>query len=350
MKELDSIKDVWKAFEQQSDGPTIFQSWTWNRIWCEQVLAPNKKMRLAVKLVEDSMGGPMAILPFFEQDIVGPLVQVTQFLGHRMSTYNDILLADPNNMDLSKEIVDLLCSDRKKNSFIHLRQLSDESSFTKELLDRGLAAPQCQRAWIEAAQDGQDPLSLVSKSRRKHIRQAERRLQEKGTVVYRVCRENEFTPAFDELIHMHYQRFLQKGKDTNLTSPNITFLKEVTATLSKRGQAEVLQLRLNDVTIAAVLQIIDRNRYYSIQSGFDPDFAEYSPIWLLDLKSMHRGFKTLGCKGYDLGAIYNKYKYSWNPSLGMNYVASFNADTWLVQIAQSIYRYKFKRDAHRLGV
>lgn len=348
--ELDSIEDVWKAFEKISGSPTVFQSWTWNRTWCEQVLAEDPKKRLAVKLVENSVGRPVAILPFFEQKIMGSILQVTQFLGHRMSTYNDILLADPSDVELCKAVVEALCSDKNSNGFIHLRQMSDESIFTTELIDRGLAEPQCQRAWVDANPKLPDPLSRVSKSRRKHIRHAERSLREKGTVEYRVCRGNEFTAAFDELIGLHFRRFSQKGKETNLTSQNVGFLRKALATLSHQGQAEVLQLRCNDVTIAGVLQIIDGNRYYSLQSGFDPAFADYSPIWLLDVESMHRGFTELGCKSYELGAVYNEYKYSWNPSLATSYVATFNAKNVLPRIAQSVYRTKFRREGQALGV
>ncbi|WP_342348050.1 GNAT family N-acetyltransferase [uncultured Nitrospira sp.] len=348
--ELDSIKDVWKVFERVSGGPTVFQSWTWNRIWCDQVLADDPQKRLAVKLVEDSGGRPVAILPFFEQKIMGSILQITQFLGHRMSTYNDVLLADPNDMELCKDVVEALCSEKQANGFIHLRQMSDESIFAKELIVRGLAEPQCQRAWVDADPKVLDPLSRVSKSRRKHIRHAERSLREKGKVEYRACRENEFMSAFDELIDLHCRRFLQKGKETNLTSQNVGFLRKALTTLSHQGQAEVLQLRFNDATIAGVLQIIDRNRYYSLQSGFDPAFADYSPIWLLDVESMHRGFTALGCTRYELGAVYNEYKKSWNPSLAMSYVATFNADNWLPRIAQSVYRKKFRRDGQRLGV
>ncbi|GJL58130.1 MAG: hypothetical protein NPIRA03_09870 [Nitrospirales bacterium] len=348
--ELDSIKDVWETFEAHPNGPTVFQAWTWNRIWCDRVLAENRNMRLAVKLVEDSAGRPVAILPFFEQAIMGSMLQVTQFLGHRMSTYNDILLADPNDMELCKEVVASLCSDTQTNGCIHLRQMSDESVFAKGLIDRGLAEPQCQRAWVDADPEVPDPLSRVSKSRRKHIRRAERSLRKKGTVEFRVCRGNEFTSAFDELINLHYRRFSHKRKETNLTSQNVGFLRNAAATLSSKGQAEVLLLRCDDVTIAGVFQVIDRNRYYSLQSGFDPEYADYSPIWLLDVESMRRGFTELGCTRYELGAVYNEYKYGWNPSLGMSYVASFNGDNWLSQIAQSAYRYKFRRDAKRLGV
>ncbi|MFZ1746800.1 MAG: GNAT family N-acetyltransferase [Nitrospirales bacterium] len=350
ISELDSIKDVWRTFEIQPNGPTVFQSWSWNRIWCEQVLACDPQKRLAVKLVEDSAGRPVAILPFFEQAIMGEMLRVTQFLGHRMSTYNDILLADPSDMEVCTAVVESLCSDRQTNGFIHLRQMSDESVFTMELIDRGLAEPQCQRAWVEADPEKPDPLLRVSKSRRKHLRQAERRLREKGTVEYRVCRGSEFPSAFDGLIDLHCRRFLQKGKETNLTSQNVDFLREATATLSKKGQAEVFQLRCNGVTIAGVLQIIDRNRYYSLQSGFDPEFADYSPIWLLDVESMHRGFTKLGCTRYELGAVYNEYKYSWKPSLATSYMAIFNADNWLPRMAQSAYQYIFRRDSQLLEV
>lgn len=343
--ELDSIKDAWITFETHPNGPTVFQNWDWNRIWCSRVLAFNPRMRLAVKLVEDSAGRPKAILPFFEQAIAGPALHVTQFLCHRMSPTYDVLLADPLNMDLAAEVTEILCSNQRGCSFIHLRQLVDDSAFTRQLIDRGIAEPQCQRAWISAEQDFSDPLKRVSKNRRKKIRRAERKLREQGTVEFRVCRGRDFTPAFDELIALHHKRFEQKQKQTILTGSNVDFLREATENLCTEGKAEVIQLRHNDVTIAAQIQIIDRDQLYALQAGFDPHFAEYIPMWLLDVESIRRGFTELGCTRYELGAIYDENKFSWNPTLGTNYFANFGGGNSLSRIAERIHRYQFRKGA-----
>jgi len=72
--ELDAIEEIWTDLERVEDGPSIFQSWIWNRTWCEHVLRSHKQARLDVRLVEDGAGRTLAILPFFEETLAGPLL------------------------------------------------------------------------------------------------------------------------------------------------------------------------------------------------------------------------------------------------------------------------------------
>ena len=84
LQAMDSIKDVWLAFQNLKNGPSVFQSWIWNRLWCECVLATLKRINLNVQVVEDETGRILAILPFFDALQAKPFFYLTQFLGHRL--------------------------------------------------------------------------------------------------------------------------------------------------------------------------------------------------------------------------------------------------------------------------
>lgn len=341
--ELDAISRLWIGFQEAPGGPGIFQSWMWNRLWCEEVLTHDSSMRLSVRLIEGADGTPKAILPFYEQAHAGSMLHMTQFLGHRMSTFNDVLLADPDDRDLAEAIVELLHREAGRRGFIHFRQLVDESAFGRVLADKGIAEPQCPRVWVNNDPAFADPLARLSHSRRKQVRRGEKRLREKGPVEYRACRGENFAEAFDELIALHNLRFLEKRQKTILTGPGLKFLKAATGMLSDLGKSEIFQLRCGDKTVAALLQIIDRDRYYSLQAGFDPAYADCSPVWLLDAEAMRRGFGTLGCSRYELGAAYDSYKYSWKPSTGLNYFANFGARNPITKLLAKSYHHAFRR-------
>lgn len=116
--ELESIKGIWGKFELYPNGSTLFQSWLRNRVWCDEGLAFNLQMRLGVKLVEDTVGRHVSILPFFEQGIMRGLLWVTRFLGDRKSPYNDILLADPNDIEVCEPLLHLQVESKPEGNII----------------------------------------------------------------------------------------------------------------------------------------------------------------------------------------------------------------------------------------
>lgn len=342
---MDSIRDVWTVLQKASAGPTVFQSWTWSRIWCEHVLAARRDMRLAVRLVEDGAGRPLAILPFYEQSLVSSHFSVTQFLVHRIVTYNDILLIDPTSEELADEVVHLLLAEPRGWTFIHLRQLRGESSFASRLLARGLAEQQCERGWIDLQEPIADATARLGSERRKKLRQAARRLRNAGVVQYDVCQRGELRAAFDKLIDLHHRRFRHKHDRSVLTDRNVTFLRCAVERLGAQDKAEILQIRHNDVIIAAMLSNVDQSTYFPLASGWDPAFARYSPGSLLLATAIQRASVDLGCHRLEFGPMYDAYKYHWNATVGASYFANLGGRRWVSRFAARMHARAFRRRA-----
>ncbi|RLA60448.1 MAG: hypothetical protein DRQ89_12830 [Epsilonproteobacteria bacterium] len=341
---LDALKESWIQLENIKGNSTIFQSWNWNRIWCEQLIDNGRGWYLNVRVVEDNHGQVLAILPFCEQHLLLHALKITHYLGHHMSYGNDILLADANSPELAREVVNLTLNDLDSRTIIHLRHLNSNSLFTKELLDRGLAYTHCPRVLIRADSNITDQSTRLGRSRRKSFRLAENRLKRKGNIKYRICAGEDFPDAFEEMIRLHKLRFASQGRATMLEDENLIFLRLAASKLSEEKLSEIIELRLGDKILASALMARYEDRYYFIQGGFDPDYSRFSPMRLLLTETMRRGFDELNCGVYDTGPGYEKYKYDWKHFVDTNYFACSSGPGLYAKLLARIYHILFLKN------
>ena len=340
---LQDIKTAWTDCERADDYATIFQSWTWNSIWCEQVLARKKRARIAVRIARDGAGRILAICPFFEQDVAASAIRLTRFIGHHMLVDGGILLADPGNEELVALVVASVLKDLDGRTLLHLSHLNGAAPFTRCLVAGGLAQAQCPRVWVETDGTDKDPAERLGSKMRKNLRSIRNRMQREFKTEFRAVSGPDYPAAFDELVNLHQRRFSAKREASSLVGSNLAFLKAATTQLSDTGHFEILQLRADDKTIAAQLMARDRQRYYAIQGGFAPEYSRFSPILLLELEGMRRGFHELGCRAYDLGAGYEAYKYHWKPRIGTDYFCCHSASNLYARSVATLYRMALKR-------
>ena len=342
LQAMDSIKDVWLAFQNLKNGPSVFQSWIWNRLWCECVLATLKRINLNVQVVEDETGRILSILPFFDALQAKPFFYLTQFLGHRLCFHNDILLAEPDTHDLASAVVDVVLSYLGNRTIFHLRHLSENSLFTKQLAIRGLAEYQCDRLQVTYNANNSDHLTLLSRNRRYRIKKNEKKLKSIGEISYQFCNKRSFTCAFDKLIELHRLRFESMQRSSLLEGDNLAFLRKAFEILSFNDQAEIIQLRLNESIIAAILLCYDRESVFVVNAGFDPAYSLYQPMWQLILKSINHSLYDQSFKIFDFGPGYELYKYSFAPMIGSNYFSCFGGKNIYTSSLSYVYRKIFK--------
>jgi CelD/BcsL family acetyltransferase involved in cellulose biosynthesis len=345
---LEEIRSVWNDYERADAGATIFQSWAWNSIWCQQVLMHKARARLAVRVAQDGAGRILAIVPLFERSLVGPAIQLTQFIGHRMSSVGGMLSADPANDELTAQIVAALFKDLDSRTIAHLSHLNGQASLTRHLIAGGLAKRHCPHVWLEADDRCADPAVRLGPKMRKNLRSIRNRMQREFKAEFRVVSGEDFPAAFDEFADLHHRRFAVKGQASSLVGPELSFFRAATTELSRTGHCEILQLRADGQTIAAQIMILDRQRYYAIQGGFAPEFARFSPAFLLDLEAIRRGFNELHCRVYDFGAGFEEYKYHWNPIVGTIYFCCVGATNIYAKSMASVYQLAFRQALPRL--
>lgn len=342
-KELDSLKPIWEEFQNAKNGPSVFQSWAWNRTWCEEVLQTQKYASLDVRVAEETNGKVVAILPTYLDKRTVPGISTLQFLAHRMSIYNDILLCEPENQELALAVAESLIESLGPATIVHLRHLGGESTFTKALLLKGWAQIQCPRLLLRNDPAITDQSKRLGQTRRKAFRSAHNRLTKEYSIEYRVVKSQDFSPAMSELLELHLRRFDAKGQSSLLQGQTLPFLQRAIQDSPNRNLFEIVQLRVNEITVAAVLMVKDRKSYIYFQGGFDPEFSRYSPMRLLLTETIRRGFEELGCEVYDLGDGYGTYKCDWSPTAVMNYFCCRGNNPIYANVFAAASRYAFQR-------
>lgn len=338
LDELDGIERDWRNLEDASGGSSFFQSWVWNRAWCDHFINSCKNVQLDVRVIEDEGGNPLAILPFYKTALAGPLLNLIQFIGHRMTFHNDILFRETENPELIKTITNVLLNSFNCRTIFHLRHLAEESPFTKELIRRGVAETQCTRLKVKAK-------SMVNKQSLRFGRSSRRRYnklhREFGTE-FLVKSGDDFMEAFENLVDLHQRRFASKKSSTRFSGRNLIFRRNVMEKLKGDGIFEIVQFRVGEKIIASILMLIDRGNYFFIQSGFDPEFSCYSPMRILLRETMRRGIEDLGCKNFDLGPGYEQYKFDLKPTIGKNYFCCIGGPGPYAKFMAALYRVAFK--------
>jgi CelD/BcsL family acetyltransferase involved in cellulose biosynthesis len=342
-EELDSIKPIWEEFQNAKNGPSVFQSWTWNRTWCDEVLRFQKHAALDVRVAEESNGKIVAILPTYIDKRTIPGISTLQFLAHRMSIYNDLLLCEPENQELALAVAESLMDSLGPATIVHLRHLGEESTFTKALLLKNWAQIQCPRLLLRNDPSITDQSKRLGQARRKAFRSAHNRLVKEYSIEYRVVKWQDFSPAMSELIQLHLRRFDAKGQSSLLQGQTLPFLQRAMQDSTNRNLFEIVQLRANDTTVAAVLMVKDRKSYVYFQGGFEPDFSRFSPMRLLLTETIRRGFDDLGFEVYDLGDGYGTYKCDWSPTASMNYFCCRGNNPLYANVFAAVTRYAFQR-------
>ncbi|MGP0593584.1 GNAT family N-acetyltransferase [Nitrospira sp. T9] len=343
LKELDDIKPIWENLQNSIKGPSVFQSWFWNRTWCDEVLRHQKHAHLDVRIAEEANGNVVAIIPTFIDRLAVPGIATLQFLGHRMSIYNGILLSEPDNLELAVHVTESLIRSLGHATIIHLRHMGQEATFTKALLQKNWASLQCPRLILQRDPKITDQSMRLGPSRRKAFRTAQNRLKKEYVLEYGIVNPAHPGSAVDELISLHLRRFQSKEQASLLQGANQSFLRRAIQCNSAGDQFEIVQLRANGSTIAAVLMLRNAKTYIFLQAGFDPAFSRYSPMRLLLTETMRRAFDDLGCEYYDLGDGYAMYKYDWSPTAELNYFCCHGNSPFYANIVALAARYAFQR-------
>jgi hypothetical protein len=268
-------------------------------------------------------------------------VHISLPIGHKSAFHNDILMSE-RSPELAALVIDAIRNHLGRTSFAHFRYLVDSSVFTQQLIKMGLAWPQCTSVSILENETITDQYSRLGGKRRKVLRSNERRMREqyKVEVVYHTGAT--ITEAFDELMRLHYKRREALKSQSLLSGPSYDFLRDVTLQLGALNQAEIVILQADGSPIAAELYLHDGDNYYGLHSGFDIEFARFSPIRILGANVLQRGFDEGRFRNYDLGPAFEQHKFDWNPQINLRYFACLSGKSISSRAICASYRRAFR--------
>jgi CelD/BcsL family acetyltransferase involved in cellulose biosynthesis len=155
-------------------------------------------------------------------------------------------------------------------------------------------------------------LALQSKSHRKQLRQAERRVLETGDAVWHPVRDPaDFDSGWGKLIDLHQRRRRSLGEPGCFASPVwASFHRDVAPRLLDEGRLRLSWLELNGTPAAAEYHLAGSQTTFAYQGGVDPDRLADEPGRLSTIRAIQQAIAE-GHSRFDFLRGDEPYKPHW---------------------------------------
>jgi CelD/BcsL family acetyltransferase involved in cellulose biosynthesis len=143
------------------------------------------------------------------------------------------------------------------------------------------------------------------------LRNAKRRLEEKGSVSVELATEETLPAMLNKFFELHGKRWQEAGAPGVLADEKVkSFHRLAAPALLRRGLLRLFLLRLNRRPIAALYAFFDNQVAYCYLQGYDPAFRSYSPGGLILEAAIRRAIEE-GKGAADFLRGREAYKYRW---------------------------------------
>lgn len=164
---------------------------------------------------------------------------------------------------------------------------------------------------LDLPQQWDDLLTGLSKSHRKQVRRAARKLTSAGTVVRRATTIDELDQGFQILVDLHQRRWQSRGEGGCFARPRfLAFHREVSSRLFGAGCVELAWVELDDRPLVAEYNLLGSDVLYAYQSGIDPARLELEP-GRLGITAMLQWAIDRRLRSYDFLRGDEPYKAHW---------------------------------------
>jgi len=167
-------------------------------------------------------------------------------------------------------------------------------------------------------------LQLLSHVRRRNTRRSHAQLASCGELRCETAgSEPEFQAALEQLFALHKARWESEGQDGMLNADTIPFHRLAAGGMWRAGKARCFTLSVDGKTIAVIYGFLDKGRFWSYQSGFDPAWARFSPGCLILQYAISEAIRE-GASVFDFLRGEEAYKSEW----GARFEPSYRLMLW----------------------
>jgi CelD/BcsL family acetyltransferase involved in cellulose biosynthesis len=269
-----------------------FRSFEWLDCWwrhygqCDdESLRPDAALLALV--ASDEQDAVVGIAPWYcERSLTGG--QVIRFLGSGeiYSDYLSVLSAPGREAEVAGAVADWLSQSCCRDwDALELTGVDAEDITTRQLVSglqhRGLALhvrPDlcCWRIDLPATWEAY--LDTLSKSHRKQMRRAERRLDDDRLACHTARSVDDAAQALEILIELHQRRQRSLGRPGCFDSEQfVAFHRDAVRRLAAAGQARIDWIERDGQPIAAEYQLLGSDVVYAYQSGIAPEWLSLEP-------------------------------------------------------------------------
>ncbi len=317
--DLDGLQDLeedWNGLLDRMDGAgNPFLSFNWHWHWCEHYLAEGEGDKpAAMNIVVGRENGRVTMIwPFVLGREMG--LRVLRFMGEPVSQYSDILAEPEADLSHLRACWEFLC-DTAEPDALAMRKVRSDSAIAPLLQDLNALPTQEQEAPfadLTAVPDYESYQARFSKKFRRNCRRQCNRLEELGTLEFRMVRESEEARRYVADAFTMKREWL---RETGRIAPSFnderfgSFFNALAGNTKRPAGCVVSALTLDGYPIAVEVGILDRGQYAVHIGAFEASHARLSPGTHQMARSIAK-LIDMGVERYDLLAPHDSYKMTW---------------------------------------
>lgn len=304
---LERLRTDWEALEP-AGAKTVFQTHRFVSLWMEYVGTSCHAQPLVATLREE--GRVTGIFPACRLRRHGVSL-LTWLGGPYVLDYGDVLF-DSETADANEFVtrsLDLI-SRHARGAFTYLVNVRNDATAFAGLDERLRPFKFGTAPYLPIEGSFEDYLKSRSRDLKKSLNRRLRRLGETGDVAFSMLSPNDpgIEPAMERLVAFQRHRFNEPGTRTILFEEDYVRFKVAQAL--RHPASRLLVLTCDDTIVAASLHVVHNGTFCGLTSGFDPEYAAYSPGGLIQRFAIEQCF-VHGWTCYDFGWGDESYKYDW---------------------------------------
>jgi CelD/BcsL family acetyltransferase involved in cellulose biosynthesis len=315
--DLEPWRPQWDALADDC----VFRSWNWLAAWWRHYGGGSRQLRVIAAFVGGEGVAPAlaGALPCYVESswARGRVVRLLGD-GEACSDHAGLLAAPAHATAAAAAVADHLAL-ADDWDLVELTAVDDDDAPTLQLHaalgERGCIVVRTQGdpTWaIDLPATWDEFLALQSKSHRKQLRQAERRVLDAGDARWRLVDSTaDFDEAWTTLVDLHQRRRRSLDEPGCFASPTwAAFHRDVARRLLEAGQLRLSTLWLGRKPAAAEYHFAGRKTTFAYQGGVDPERLADEPGRLSTIRAIQQAIAE-GHARFDLLRGDEPYKAHW---------------------------------------
>jgi len=327
LESLEALRSEWDALLEKYPYSTTFSTYEWLAPWWR---AFGGKDRLQVLTFRDASSALVGLAPMaLTTQRAFPLaLRLLRLMGDGSHDSDNLdLPAQPGwETAVSQRLLDWMQRNAELWDVCELNTLPSHSALgTRLLQDLGGRKWKCftstrPQTVVELAENWETYLKGISSKERGKIGLRSRRLEKKYEVAIRRCTEaSEIDSLLQALYELHGKHWQLRGLAGTLRSPaRRQFYGELARMLLARHRLEFWVLELQGKVVAAQFGMRHGTTVFSLQEGFDPDYAADSVGYVLRSQVLKQLIAD-GVRRYDFLGGTDESKMRWGAA-GKSYL------------------------------